>query len=62
MHDQRVLFTVNSQSFECAVLIVDKLIEHKLAKQISSLMDTKYGWSDGLIVELMPYKEQTEEI
>jgi hypothetical protein len=60
IHDQRVLFTVNSKSFEGTARIVDKLIEHKLAEEVSSLMYTKYRWSDGLIVELIPYKEQVE--
>jgi deazaflavin-dependent oxidoreductase (nitroreductase family) len=52
MHNQRVLFTVNSKSFEGTARIVDKHTESKLAERISSLMHTKYGWSDGLIVEL----------
>lgn len=28
--------------------------EAELAKQVSELMDAKYQWSDGLIVELRP--------
>lgn len=28
--------------------------EPELARQVSALMDRKYGWSDGLIVELTP--------
>ncbi len=28
--------------------------EPELARTIAALMDTKYGWSDGLIVELSP--------
>jgi deazaflavin-dependent oxidoreductase (nitroreductase family) len=51
VHDPRVMFNVNSKSFEAVARILDK---H------SDLMYTKYGWSDGLIVELTPYKEQTE--
>ena len=58
IHDQRVMFTVNSNSFEGTARVVDKHSEAKLAEGVSSLMHTKYGWSDGLIVELMPYKEQ----
>jgi hypothetical protein len=54
------VFTVNSKSFEGTARVVDKLAEHKLAKQISSLMYTKYGWGGGLIVELTPYNEQIE--
>jgi deazaflavin-dependent oxidoreductase (nitroreductase family) len=60
VHNPTVMFTVNSKSFEGAARTVDKHREHKLAGEVSSLMDTKYGWRDGLIVELMPYKEQIE--
>ncbi len=28
--------------------------ETELAKQVSELMDSKYHWSDGLIIELRP--------
>ena len=55
IHHPKVMFTVNSKSFEGTERAVDKLAEHKLTKHISSLMDTKYGWSNGLIVELTPY-------
>jgi deazaflavin-dependent oxidoreductase (nitroreductase family) len=58
MHNPRVMLIVNSRSFEGIARIVDKLIEHKLAEEVSSLMHTKYRWSDGLIVELTPHKEQ----
>ena len=55
LHHPKVMFTVNSKSFEGTAREVDKLAEHKLTKHISSLMDTKYGWSNGLMVELTPY-------
>ena len=58
IHNPRVLFTVNSKSFEGTARTVDKHSEHKLAGEIASLMNSKYGWSDGLIVELTPHKEQ----
>jgi selenophosphate synthetase-related protein len=57
IHDQRILFTVNSKSFEGTARIVGKHTESKLAEAVSNLMNTKYGWSDGLIVELTPYKK-----
>ena len=34
--------------------IVRAEAEPELARTIAALMDTKYGWSDGLIVELSP--------
>ena len=58
MHHPKVMYTVNSKSFKGTARAVDKLAEHKLTKQISSLMDNKYGWSNGLIVELTPYNKQ----
>jgi hypothetical protein len=54
MHDQRVLFTVNSKSFEGTSRIVDKHNDSTLSKEISNLMSTKYHWNDGMIVELIP--------
>ena len=54
------MFTVNSKPFEGTARTVDKHIEHKLAGEIANLMNTKYGWSDGLIVELTPDKEQVD--
>lgn len=33
---------------------VDAAAEPELAAAVSALMDAKYGWSDGLIVELTP--------
>src|SRR5687768_7965249 len=34
--------------------VVDPAAEPELATAVSALMDQKYGWSDGLIVELIP--------
>ncbi len=59
IHDQRVTFTVNSKLFEGVARTVNKHTEHKLAEEIASLMNTKYGWSDGLIIELTPSNGQT---
>jgi deazaflavin-dependent oxidoreductase (nitroreductase family) len=52
MHNSRIKFTVKSRSFEGNARIVDKNTDSKLAEEISNLMHTKYGWSDGLIVEV----------
>jgi hypothetical protein len=54
MHNSKVTFTVSSKSFEGAARVVDKQSESKLAEDVSSLMHAKYGWSDGLIIELTP--------
>jgi hypothetical protein len=34
--------------------IIDPSEEPELAKKVSELMDAKYQWSEGLIVELRP--------
>ena len=53
LHNPNISFTVNNKSFEgYARLIDDK--ELKLISNVSRLMNRKYGWSDGLIVELNP--------
>ena len=54
MHNPGVIFTVSSKSFQGIARIIDKDSESKLAGKVSSLMNTKYAWSDGLIVELTP--------
>ena len=59
-HNSRVMFTVNTNSFEGKGRIIDINTNSKLAEEVSNLMHTKYGWSDGLIVELTPYKEQAD--
>jgi hypothetical protein len=46
------MFTVNFRSFGGKARIVDKNADSKLVEEVSNLMNTKYGWSDGLIVEL----------
>jgi deazaflavin-dependent oxidoreductase (nitroreductase family) len=60
IHNPIVLFTVNSNSFEGTARIVSKVTENKLDEEISRLMHAKYEWSNVLIVELTPYKEQVE--
>ena len=60
IHNSRVTFTVNYKSFEGKARIVDKNADSKLVEEVSNLVHTKYGWSDGLIIELTPYKEQVD--
>ena len=53
-HNSRVAFTVNHKTFEGNARIIDKHKESKLAAEVSNLMDRKYRWNEGLIVELIP--------
>ena len=52
MADSNVSFKVNNKSYKGYARIVDKTKETILANAISNLMFSKYGWNDGLIVEL----------
>lgn len=51
LHNPNVSFSVAGREFEGMARAVK---EPKLVAEVSKLMDAKYGWSDGLIVELAP--------
>jgi hypothetical protein len=51
LHNPIVSFSVAGREFEGAARAVN---EPGLVAEVSKLMDAKYGWSDGLIVELAP--------
>jgi deazaflavin-dependent oxidoreductase (nitroreductase family) len=48
----KVSFSINDNIFKGTARIVDQEKEPMLAGEISKLMNTKYNWSQGLIVEL----------
>lgn len=52
--DSAVSFRVGTQQFQGYGRLVDRAIEVELATAVSTLMETKYDWSDGLIVALTP--------
>jgi len=52
-YNPNVSFNVNNKSFEGYARVIDDK-ELKLISNVSRLMNRKYGWSDGLIVELNP--------
>jgi hypothetical protein len=47
-----VIFNVNNKTYKGYARIVAKSKEPILANAVSDLMFEKYGWNDGLIVEL----------
>jgi len=49
-----VSFSINDNMFKGNARIVDQGKESALAAEVLKLMDTKYKWSQGLIVELTP--------
>ena len=50
--DSNVSFNVNNKTNKGYARIIDKNKEPILANSVSDLMFEKYGWNDGLIVEL----------
>jgi deazaflavin-dependent oxidoreductase (nitroreductase family) len=49
-----VSFSISGNIFKGNARIVDQEKEPALATEVSKLMDTKFKWSQGLIVELTP--------
>jgi hypothetical protein len=47
-----VSFDVNNKTYKGYARVVDKSKEPLLANAVSEQMFGKYGWNDGLIVEL----------
>jgi deazaflavin-dependent oxidoreductase (nitroreductase family) len=52
LHTPQVSFWVMGQTFKGTGRTIDRAIEPELAETIADLMQAKYKWSDGLIVEL----------
>ena len=52
IHDPKISFQVDKQIFNGYGRVVESDEESDLIHRISELMDKKYGWSDGLIMEL----------
>jgi deazaflavin-dependent oxidoreductase (nitroreductase family) len=52
-HEPRVSFRVGDNEYQGTARVVNPGQEPALAKDVSGLMDAKYGWSRGLIVELV---------
>ncbi len=50
----QVKVRVGDRHFVAAARIVDDDREPELAAAVKALSDGKYGWSDGLVVELAP--------
>ena len=49
-----VTFRVGDSSYQGAGRVVETTADPALAEAVCNLMDAKYGWSNGLIVELKP--------
>lgn len=53
-HNSRISFSINNSEHEGEGRIVDSTKESQLAAQVSEIMNAKYRWDQGLIVELKP--------
>jgi deazaflavin-dependent oxidoreductase (nitroreductase family) len=53
-HNPAVSFWVNGKTYAGTGRAIDPAAERELAQAVSALMDAKYGWSSGVIVELTP--------
>lgn len=49
-----VTFRVGESQFRGTARLITHEAEPALADAVSTLMEARYGWSDGLIVELVP--------
>ena len=53
-HNASVSFSISGNIFKGNARIVDQEKESALSVEVFKLMDTKFKWSQGLIVELTP--------
>jgi hypothetical protein len=53
-HNATVSFSIYDRIFKGNALIADQEKESVLSAEVLKLMDRKYKWSQGLIVELTP--------
>jgi hypothetical protein len=54
LRDSKISFQVNNQILNGYGRVIEDILEKDLILRVSELMDKKYGWSDGLIMELSP--------
>ncbi len=52
IHYPKISIQVDNQNYNGYGRVVEAAVEKDLIHSVSELMDKKYGWSDGLIVEL----------
>jgi deazaflavin-dependent oxidoreductase (nitroreductase family) len=52
LHQPRISFRISNQTFNGSGRIVNEATEYELLKSVRALSKQKYGWSDGLVVEL----------
>jgi deazaflavin-dependent oxidoreductase (nitroreductase family) len=58
-HNPAVTFRMSEQTCQGTGRVIDPAADPELAAAISALMEAKYEWSEGLIVELTPDAKQS---
>ena len=53
-HNPRISYSIEGLNYEGEARVIDFLKESQLAMKVSELMNGKYQWDQGLIVELEP--------
>lgn len=53
-HNPRISFSIDGLNYEGEARVIDFLKESQLATKVSELMNGKYQWDQGLIVEFEP--------
>ncbi|HKX30527.1 MAG TPA: nitroreductase family deazaflavin-dependent oxidoreductase [Blastocatellia bacterium] len=56
-----VSFRIGDRKFIGRGRVIDQSGEFDLWQNVRSLSDRKYGWSDGLVVELTPHSESSPQ-
>ena len=54
--DPAVRARVGARSFRAHARVVDSVAERELVRAVRRLSEAKYGWGDGLVVELRPVR------
>jgi deazaflavin-dependent oxidoreductase (nitroreductase family) len=54
LHNPHISFWVQGQTYKGTGRAIDRTTEPELTEIVDGLMQTKYNWSDGLLVELCP--------
>ena len=52
LRDHKISYQVDTEVFAGYGRVIEDVAEKDLIHRVSELMDKKYGWSDGLIIEL----------
>jgi deazaflavin-dependent oxidoreductase (nitroreductase family) len=59
--DAAVRVRVGEAEFKAVARVIDATSEPELHARIQQLSENKYGWGDGLVVELAPVSRQGKE-